>query len=82
MAMFILVFVGTTPIGAPAIGWLSEQYGPRLGIWAGGLMSLVAALIALGWQLRRSGARIGMRLRPLPKLYVKLPAEPQVVGRP
>jgi MFS family permease len=32
MALFILVFVGTTPVGAPAIGWLAEQFGPRLGI--------------------------------------------------
>jgi len=75
MALFVLVFIGTTPVGAPAIGWLSEHFGPRLGIWAGGLMSLVAALVVLGWQLRRSGARIGLRLLPLPKLYVIAPRE-------
>ena len=75
MALFVLVFIGTTPVGAPAIGWLSQHYGPRLGIWAGGLMSLVAALVVLGWQLRRSGARIGLRLLPLPKLYVIAPHE-------
>jgi len=70
MAMFVLVFLGTTPIGGPVIGWLSEQYGPRLSIWVGGLASMVAALVALVWQLRRSGARIGVRLRPQPRLYV------------
>jgi MFS family permease len=70
MALFVLVFVGTTPVGGPVIGWLSEQFGPRLGIWAGGLVSLVAALVALGWQLRRSGSRVRLRLRPLPKFYV------------
>jgi MFS family permease len=76
MALFILVFVGTTPVGAPVIGWLSEQYGPRLAIWAGGAVSALAALVALAWQLRRSDARIRMRLRPLPKLYVVVaPAE-------
>lgn len=70
MAMFVLVFLGTTPVGAPAIGWLSEHYGPRLAVWSGGLLSLVAALVALAWQLRRSGTRIRLRLLPLPKLYV------------
>jgi MFS family permease len=75
MALFILVFVGTTPVGAPAIGWLAEQFGPRLGIWCGGAVSLLAGLIALTWQLRRTGARIGLRLRPLPQLYVIAPAE-------
>ncbi len=73
MALFIVVFAGTMPFGAPAIGWLSEQFGPRVGIWGGGAISLLAALIALGWQLRRSGARIRISLRPLPKLYVVSP---------
>jgi MFS family permease len=73
MALFVLVFLGTTPVGAPAIGWLTEHFGPRLGIWLGGLTSMLAALIALAWQLRRSGARIGLRLRPLPRFYVIAP---------
>jgi hypothetical protein len=38
-------------------------------------VSLLASLIALTWQLRRTGARIGLRLRPLPKLYVIAAAE-------
>lgn len=75
MAMFVLVFAGTMPVGAPMIGWLTQQYGPRLGIWIGGLASLTAGLIVLAWQLRRSGARIGVTLRPLPKIRVISPAE-------
>jgi MFS family permease len=75
MAMFVLVFLGTTPIGAPAIGWLSEHYGPRTGVWAGGAASLLAALVALGWQLRRSGSRIRLRLRPQPRLYITVDAK-------
>ena len=70
MAMFVLVFLGTMPVGGPVIGWLSEQYGPRLSIWAGGLASLLAALVTLVWQLRRSGSRLGVRLRPQPFVYV------------
>jgi MFS family permease len=70
MALFVLVFVGTTPVGAPLLGWLMEHYGARAGILLGGVMSLLAALAALAYQLRRSGARIRVRLRPLPKLYV------------
>jgi MFS family permease len=78
MAIFVLVFLGTTPIGGPVIGALSERYGPRMTIWAGGLASLVAALAVLVWQLRRSGARLAVRLRPQPRLYViPLPREPR-----
>lgn len=70
MSMFVFLFLGTTPVGAPIIGWVSEQFGPRLAIWAGGLLSLIGALAALAWQLRHSGARLAIALRPLPRLYV------------
>src|SRR6185312_11231679 len=35
MALYVLVFLGTTPIGALLIGWLSAGYGPRSGIFLG-----------------------------------------------
>lgn len=71
-SLFVLVMIGTTPVGGPAIGWLSQHYGPRAGILLGGVLSLLTALIALIWQLRRSGARIGLVLRPVPRFYVVL----------
>jgi MFS family permease len=70
MALFVLVFLGTTPIGGPTIGFLSERFGPRVGIWGGGLVCLIAAGLALAWHLRRSGERIRIRLRPLPRLEI------------
>jgi len=74
MALFVLVFLGTAPVGGPAIGFLSEHFGPRVGIWGGGLVAFVAASTALVWQLRRSGERVRLRLRPLPRLEVVPPA--------
>jgi len=37
MGLFAVVFLGTTPIGGPLIGWIAEQLGPRaaMGIAAG-----------------------------------------------
>ncbi|GAB2929896.1 MFS transporter [Micromonospora polyrhachis] len=70
MALWVLVFLGTNPIGAPIIGWVAEKYGAGASIWMGGLISLAAATLALVWQLRRSGARIRLRLVPLPRFYV------------
>ena len=46
MALYILVFFGTTPVGAPLIGWLEGFFGPRSGVWLGGAVSLVAVLVA------------------------------------
>ncbi len=70
MALWVLVFLGTNPVGAPVIGWLAETYGAGASIWMGGLVSLTAALLALAWQLRRSGARLRFRVLPMPRFYL------------
>ncbi|RLP85561.1 MULTISPECIES: MFS transporter [unclassified Micromonospora] len=70
MALWVLVFLGTNPVGAPLIGWVAEHFGAGASIWMGGLISLAAALIALTWQLRRSGARVRFRVLPMPRFYV------------
>jgi len=70
MALWVLVFLGTNPVGAPLIGWVAERFGAGASIWMGGLISLATALIALAWQLRRSGARLRFRVLPMPRFYV------------
>lgn len=68
MALYVLVFLGTTPIGASLAGWWGEAFGVPSSIWAGGVISLVAGVGALVWQLRFSGERIRVRVRPRPRL--------------
>lgn len=46
MALYSIVFLGSTPIGAPLVGWLAEAGGPRAGLIAGGVAALVAAGLA------------------------------------
>ncbi|GAB3817357.1 MFS transporter [Micromonospora zhanjiangensis] len=70
MALWVLIFLGTNPVGAPVIGWVAEHFGASTSIWGGGLISLAAATAALIWQLRRSGARLRIRMLPLPRFYV------------
>jgi MFS family permease len=70
MALYVLVFMGTNPIGAPILGWLAETFGPRASIWLGGLISLLVGGAALALRLRMTGARVRMRLAPVPRLYV------------
>ena len=48
MALYSVVFLGSTPIGAPLVGWLAEVWGPRAGLVAGAVAALVAALAARG----------------------------------
>ena len=56
MAIYGMVFLGSTPIGAVMIGWLAERYGPRAGFLLGGLIAIGAGMAAL-WL--RSRAAVG-----------------------
>jgi len=46
MALYGLLFLGSTPVGGPLLGWISQEWGPRFGLVLGGVLSLAAALIA------------------------------------
>ncbi|WP_433373475.1 MFS transporter [Actinoplanes sp. CA-142083] len=70
MALYVLVFLGTTPIGASVVGWWGDHYGVPSSIWGAGLVCFVAAAVALVWQLRVSGDRIVVRVRPWPRVQV------------
>jgi MFS family permease len=59
MALYSVVFLGSTPIGGPLAGWLSGAVGPRAGLVMGGVAALVAGLVA-----RRAFARGAERAAP------------------
>jgi MFS family permease len=46
MALYSVVFIGSTPIGGPIAGWLSEAAGPRAGLMLGGVAALAAGVVA------------------------------------
>ena len=50
MALYVMVFLGTTPIGGPIVGWVAEQFGARTGLGLGGLATVIASLVLL-WAL-------------------------------
>ena len=56
LAIQAIVFLGSTPIGGPTIGWISETWGPRAGVAVGGASCLVAAAFGV-WAYRRTNAR-------------------------
>jgi MFS family permease len=70
VALWTFVFFGTNPIGAPLIGWIAERHGAGTSIWLGGLVTLVVSAVALAWELHRTGARIRLRILPVPRFYV------------
>ena len=47
MALWAVAFMGSTPVGGPAIGWVVQVAGARIGLAVGGLSCLIAAGIGL-----------------------------------
>jgi MFS family permease len=58
MALYSVVFLGSTPIGAPLVGWLAQVAGPRAGMALGAAAALTAAALASGAYERVGGARL------------------------
>ncbi|MGW7817281.1 MFS transporter [Streptomyces puniciscabiei] len=58
MSLFMMVFMGGTPLGAPVVGWITDTYGARVGFALGGVVSAAAAA-GIGLVLARIG---GLRL--------------------
>jgi MFS family permease len=66
MALYSVVFLGSTPIGGPLTGWLAETYDPRVALLLAGVTGLSAA-----WAARVCFARIRSRAaNPSPEIPV------------
>jgi MFS family permease len=55
MALYGVVFLGSTPVGAPIAGWVGEYLGPRAGLVGGGVIALALG-VGLLVQRRRAAA--------------------------
>ncbi|MBC2904586.1 MFS transporter [Streptomyces sp. PSKA01] len=54
MALYMMVFMGGAPLGAPIAGWITDAYGVRAGLAAGGAIAALAAVV-IGLVLARVG---------------------------
>ncbi|MGL3150392.1 MFS transporter [Microbacterium sp. A82] len=51
LALYMAVVMGSTPIGAPIAGWITDVAGPRTAILVGGIAALLAMAIGFAWIL-------------------------------
>lgn len=58
MALYMAIFVGGTPIGAPFVGWVVNQFGPRWGLGVAASAGIVAAGVCLYWLMRYKRVRV------------------------
>jgi MFS family permease len=86
MGIYMLAFMGGTPLGGPVLGWLADVLDPRAPLWFGGAIALVSALASVAYLTARWGLRFSLA-RPsvggMPQLVVRargeLPDRPSIL---
>jgi len=61
MALYGMVFLGTTPFGGPTAGWVGEHLGARVGLAGGGAIAIATGFLGM-WLLarQRGGTLLGL----------------------
>ena len=52
MALYLMIFMGGTPLGSPFIGWVGQQYGARWTLWVGGVLTIAGTVVSVAVFLR------------------------------
>ncbi len=60
MGIYMLCFLGGTPIGSPVLGWLADVVDPRAPLVVGGIVSLVSGVFAAVYLLRHNNLKLSM----------------------
>jgi MFS family permease len=58
MAIYMAIFMGGTPIGAPFVGWVANEFGPRWALGVGAAAGFAATLVGLYWLVRHKNFRL------------------------
>ena len=77
MALYLMVFMGGTPIGAPLVGWIAQVAGPRWSLIVGGVASAAAAVVAAAYLARKEQLKVEPHLfnrRPHVHVHSSTPA--------
>ena len=71
MALYMAIFLGGTPVGAPVIGWIGETFGARWTIGIGTVaVGVTLALVSL-WLARREIVQVTYEAERHPRLRVR-----------
>jgi MFS family permease len=58
MGLYMLVLLGGAPLGSPLVGWVAEEFGPRMSQISGGVISAVATVVVVLVLARKRGVQV------------------------
>jgi MFS family permease len=68
MALYMMIFMGGTPVGAPVIGWIGETFGARWTLILGGLLTIAGIALASLLFARAKGVTFAqLHAQPVPQ---------------
>ena len=57
-ALYLMVFLGSTPLGAPFIGWVAEVQGPRFALAVSGVLAGAGIIGCMVWFVRQDSSSL------------------------
>lgn len=63
MALYMAIFMGGTPLGAPVVGWVGDVLGPRWTLLVGGILCALTFAAVGAFLVRDRGIRARLTLR-------------------
>jgi MFS family permease len=70
MALYMAIFVGGTPLGAPLVGWVADAFGPRWALGLAAVSGILAAAVVLFWMVRYRRLRVQVHPFSAPRVRV------------
>ena len=75
MSLYMMVLLGTTPLGSPLVGWIANEFGARWSVAVGGIAALLVAVVAALWVWRRWDLTVDYRGGRHPHIHILGPTE-------
>ncbi|WP_291043985.1 MFS transporter [Herbiconiux sp.] len=80
MALYMAIFVGGTPLGAPLLGAVANTLGPRWALGVAALAGVAAFALGVGWLVVYRDARLRVRSGSRWRLRVEFGARDRMAG--
>ena len=71
MSIYVLVFLGGTPVGAPLVGVVAQAFGPRASLLIGGVVCALSAVATAAFLARHPAVDGGVAVLPHGRSSVK-----------